>query len=217
MGFDNFDAYELGSSIKHEMMKLTEHPICGACSGNNYTVSVTVESASGCATNYNGESSCMWRCGAIGEFDFGSGDDNVDELLGSALRSCEGFRKVYSVVVVNRGGEIRAVVGKYRHAWIVGRVLGEGMDELVGRVAETFVKVFVNGGKEGGSIHGEFMPVGSDGRIILSFNLLNADPTDWIYDWYGPLFSSPYLFSALFCFLFCYLKHIYMHHDSHFV
>ena len=194
MGFDNLDAYELGSSIRDEMRKLTEHPVCGACSGSNYTVSVTVESASGCARNYNAESSYMWRCGAIGEldFDFGSGsdDDGVDEFLGSVLGSCEGLRKVYSVVVVNRGGEIRAVVGKYRHGWIVGRVLGEGMDELVARVAETFVKVFVNGGKESGSIHGEFMPVGSDGRIILSFNLLNADPTDWIYDWYGPTFSS---------------------------
>ena len=77
------------------------------------------------------------------------------------------------------------------------------MDELVARVAETFVKVFVNGGKESGWIHGEFMPVGSDGRIILSFNLLNADPTDWIYDWYGPTFSS-----CQRC-----LKHIYIHLD----
>ncbi|CBI18338.3 unnamed protein product, partial [Vitis vinifera] len=124
---------------------------------SNYTVSVTVDSGSGCARNYNAESTCMWRC--------------------------EGFRKVYSVVVVNRGGEVRAVVGKYRHAWIIGGVLEEGMNAMVARVAETFVKVFVNGGKEEGSIHGEFMPVGADGRIVLSFNLLNADPTDWIYGW----------------------------------
>ncbi|PNY16750.1 GPI transamidase component pig-s-like protein [Trifolium pratense] len=27
------------------------------------------------------------------------------------------------------------------------------------------------------------MPVGADGRIVLSFSLLNADPRDWIYDW----------------------------------
>ncbi|PNT51472.2 hypothetical protein POPTR_002G244801v4 [Populus trichocarpa] len=27
------------------------------------------------------------------------------------------------------------------------------------------------------------MPVGADGRIVLSFNLLNADPSDWTYDW----------------------------------
>ena len=145
----------------------------------------------------------MWRCGAIREFDLGGGggdDDGVDEFLGSVLGSCEGFRKVYSVVVVNRGGEVRAVVGKYRHAWIIGGVLEEGMNAMVARVAETFVKVFVNGGKEEGSIHGEFMPVGADGRIVLSFNLLNADPTDWIYGWYGALFSSLHLSKALFFF-----------------
>ena len=184
------------------MKKLTKHPVCGTCSDSNYTVSVTVDSGSGCARNYNAESTCMWRCGAIGEFDLGGGgdDDGVDEFLGSVLGSCEGFRKVYSVVVVNRGGEVRAVVGKYRHAWIVGGVLEEGMNAMVARVAETFVKVFVNGGKEEGSIHGEFMPVGADGRIVLSFNLLNADPTDWIYGWYGALFSSLHLSKALFFF-----------------
>lgn len=46
------------------------------------------------------------------------------------------------------------------------------------------------------------MPVGADGRIVLSFNLLNANPQDWIYDWYGAYYlqiqfalmhSGPYL------------------------
>ena len=43
--------------------------------------------------------------------------------------------------------------------------------------------MFGNGGREEGLIHEEFMPVGADGRIVLSFNLLNANPHDWIYDW----------------------------------
>lgn len=93
-----------------------------------------------------------------------------------------GKEKVYSVVVVNRDEEVRAVVGKYRHAWVVGRV---SEADAVSMVAEIFVKVFVNGGKEEGLIHGEFMPVGADGSIVLSFNLLNADPRNWIYEWYG--------------------------------
>lgn len=75
---------------------------------------------------------------------------------------------------------MRAAVGKYRHGWIVGRVSEE---EAVKKVADVFVKVFVNGGKEEGSISGEFMPVGADGKIVLSFNLLNSDPRDWTYDW----------------------------------
>lgn len=114
-------------------------------------------------------------------------DEAVDEVLESVLGGCSGSNsgsggEVYSVVVVNRGEEVRAVVGKYRHAWIVGRV---SEAEAVSRAAEIFVKVFVNGGKEEGLIHGEFMPVGADGTVVLSFNLLNADPRDWVYDWYG--------------------------------
>ncbi|PKA47425.1 hypothetical protein AXF42_Ash020154 [Apostasia shenzhenica] len=36
--------------------------------------------------------------------------------------------------------------------------------------------VVVAGGK------GEFVPVGLDGSVVLSFNLLNANPNDWVYD-----------------------------------
>ncbi|KAJ1397458.1 Phosphatidylinositol-glycan biosynthesis class S protein [Sesbania bispinosa] len=131
------------------------------------------------------------RCGCGGDYsvsvdwglDFGGNlrgiDEDADELLKSVL-SGYGEGKVYSVVVVKGEEEVRAVVGKYRHAWILGRVSEE---EAVLRVAEIFAKVFVNGGSEEGSIHSEFMPVGADGRIVLSFSLLNADPRDWIYDW----------------------------------
>ena len=49
---------------------------------------------------------------------------------------------------------------------------------------DTIFETHVNGGKEEGFIHGEFMPVGADGRIVLSFNLLNSNPHDWVYDWY---------------------------------
>lgn len=152
-------ADDLQSAISDRVPKLTSQtPHC------DYTISVSVGSD------------------AIRAVDFDRGDDEaVDELLESALGGSAGERKVYSVVVVNRDEDVRAVVGKYRHAWISGRV---SEAEAVSRVAEIFVKVFVNGGKEEGLIHGEFMPVGADGRIVLSFNLLNADPRDGVYyDW----------------------------------
>uniref|UniRef100_A0A803PG44 GPI transamidase component PIG-S n=1 Tax=Cannabis sativa TaxID=3483 RepID=A0A803PG44_CANSA len=130
------------------------------------------------------KSSCPWRCGALSNVDFGGGDDEaVDESLESALGGCSELArggKVYTVVLVNRDEDVRAVIGKYRHAWISGKV---SETAALSRVAEIFVKVFVNGGKEEGSIHGEFMPVGADGKIVLSFNLLNSDPRDGVYDW----------------------------------
>ncbi|MCH95711.1 GPI transamidase component PIG-S-like, partial [Trifolium medium] len=119
----------------------------------------------------------------VNAVDFGGklrgNNEEADESV-KRLVNVYGEEKVYSVVVVNGEEEVKAVVGKYRHAWIVGRVSEE---EAVFRVAEIFAKVFVNGRSEDGVIRNEFMPVGADGRIVLSFSLLNADPRDWIYDW----------------------------------
>jgi phosphatidylinositol glycan class S len=58
--------------------------------------------------------------------------------------------------------------------------------KAVSVIGNVFVKYFMNGGvKEGETSIGkaEFMPVGSDGNVVLSFSLLNADPSDWVYDW----------------------------------
>lgn len=163
------------------MTKLTHQgPQCGTCSPN-HTVSVVLDSDSHCLQSRTG--SCSWKCGAIGAADFGGDEETVDEVLESVVGGCSGSDsggEVYTVVVMNTGEEVRAVVGKYRQAWILGRV---SEAEAVSRAAEIFVKVFLNGGKEEGLIHGEFMPVGADGMVVLSFNLLNADPRDWIYDW----------------------------------
>lgn len=75
------------------------------------------------------------------------------------------------------------MVGKHRHAWIVGRGLLE--EETVKIIGEIFVKMFTRGGRQKEDAEeGEFMPVGLDGSIVLSFSLLNADPNDWVYDWY---------------------------------
>ncbi|KAJ7961544.1 GPI transamidase component PIG-S, related protein [Quillaja saponaria] len=192
VGFDSktsitSSASEIESIILHKMINFTPKASqCGTC-GNNYYVSVVIDSGSNCMQAQNFKPSCSWRCGAISATDFGrelkDNDEGADELLESVLGDCSesGFGgKIYRVVVVNGEEDVRAIVGKYRHAWIVGNVSEE---EAVLRIAEIFVRVFVNGGKEDGLIQGEFMPVGADGRIILSFSLLNADPHDWIYDW----------------------------------
>nr|KYP63456.1 GPI transamidase component PIG-S [Cajanus cajan] len=127
---------------------------------------------------------CHFQAIFIG-FDFKASNADVGAAIARRMSDLSrggdcGGGNAYSVVVVNGEGEVRSVVGKYRHAWIVGRV---GAEEAVGRVAEVFVRVFVNGGDEESSVRSEFMPVGADGRIVLSFSLLNADPRDWIYDW----------------------------------
>ncbi|KAM4070567.1 hypothetical protein ACB094_12G174900 [Castanea mollissima] len=159
VNFNNSNAETLESLIFDELTKLTSNTT-SQCS----TLSVKLVN-----------SGPIWS--VIGAVDFGGDDESIDEALAGVL----GGEKVYSVVVVKgESEEVKGVVGKYRHGWVVGRVLEVDAAE---RAAEMFVKVFVNGGKEEGFIHGEFMPVGADGRIVLSFNLLNSNPHDWVYDW----------------------------------
>lgn len=176
-------ADELGVSIHSHMQKLSgETPFCGTCNIGSNSVSVTLDSLLNCEGD-----SYSWQCRALNEFNFDRNLKNYDEIfddyLKSVLRNGDSG-KVYTVVVVNRDDivGVRAVVGKYRHAWIEGRMTKEA--EVMERIAEIFVKIFVNGGKDDGSIHNEFMPVGADGRVVLSFNLLNADPHGWVYGWY---------------------------------
>ncbi|KAG5017817.1 hypothetical protein JHK85_023953 [Glycine max] len=154
----------VGAAIERKMSDLSHGGDCGGC-GGNYSVSVAVGGGGIDAVYFGGK--------------LRGNDEDADELVKSVV-SEYGGGNMYSVVVVNEEGEVRSVVGKHRHAWIVGRVEEE---EAVWRAAEIFVEVFVNGRDEEGSVRSEFMPVGADGRIVLSFSLLNADPRDWIYDW----------------------------------
>ncbi|KAM7262994.1 hypothetical protein ACFE04_000677 [Oxalis oulophora] len=168
INFDGADQNTLQSSILNEMKLLSSKKSssqCGACSANNYAVSVRVESL-----DY------------YDDVDFGD-DERVDQVLLKEVVGV-GRKKVYTVVVISSGDEKqpRAVVGKYRHAWILGKGLSEEL--VVSRVADIFLGVFVNGGrKDEATIQPGFIPVGADGKIVLSFNLLNADPSDWVYDW----------------------------------
>ncbi|KAL6978805.1 hypothetical protein U1Q18_020472 [Sarracenia purpurea var. burkii] len=179
--FNDWSADKLRSSILGRTRRFTgDEPICGTC-GNNYTVSVIVDSGSECICSKSLESACSWRCGAMIDESLDDklkeDDEFVDDYLESSLKGSESF---YTVVVIKRDQEVRAVIGKHFHAWIMGRV---SETDAVEKIAEIFVKIFVNGGKEEGLIPGEFMPVGADGKVVLSFNLLNSDPHDWIYDW----------------------------------
>ena len=127
-----------------------------------------------------------WRCGSVTSVDSVRGDEVFDELLHSALGGGSGDgMKVYTVVIVESDDEktTRVVIGKHRHAWVVGKV---DEAEAVSLISKVFIKYFMNGGIEEGEAgigKGEFMPVGSDGNVVLSFSLLNADPSDWVYDW----------------------------------
>ncbi|XP_066310525.1 uncharacterized protein [Miscanthus floridulus] len=151
----------------------------------NVSVSVTVESAGGCSSSSSNVDS-GWQCGTVTSADLVIGDEVFDELLHSALGSGGGDgSRVYTVVVVevDDAEGMRIVVGKHRHAWVVGKADEVKAVSVIGKV---FAKYFMNGGIEEGEAgigKGEFMPVGSDGNVVLSFSLLNADPSDWVYDW----------------------------------
>ncbi|KAJ4893078.1 GPI transamidase component PIG-S-related [Raphanus sativus] len=185
VGFRSSDPDRLRSEIQDGIDKLTRGSSqCGSC---NVSLSVTVQSPDEHCSESLPASTCSYRCGVIKRDVLE--DDTVDESLDDVFSGCSGDGgKVYSVVVVNKekgDGVVKAVVGNRRHAWIVGSGLEERFgDVVVARVSEVFVKVFMNGGREDeDSIRGEFMPVGSDGRLLLSFSLLNSNPRDWIYDW----------------------------------
>ncbi|KAL5220615.1 hypothetical protein ABZP36_025328 [Zizania latifolia] len=147
-----------------------------ASTAGNISVSVTVDSVGGCSSSSNVAS--PWRCGAVTTADLVRGDEVFDELLLLALGGggADGMR-VYTVVVVDSDDVegLRIVIGKHRRAWVSVSITGK-----------IFVKYFMNGGieeGEAGILKGKFMPVGSDGNVVLSFSLLNADSSDWVYDW----------------------------------
>ncbi|XP_008797152.4 GPI transamidase component PIG-S [Phoenix dactylifera] len=187
---DRFLADRLESLISEDLVNRTSNdPVCGGC-GKNFSVSVTIDSSAGCVRSSDGAGdACLWRCGVADSSGLGGGDEDVDELLDSALREggeClgSGSGRVYTVVVIEReiGGEgVRVVVGKHRHAWMVGKVSDAEVVSVIGKI---FVEIFMNSGKTIGEMgKGEFMPVGADGGVVLSFSLLNADPSDWVYYW----------------------------------
>ncbi|KAM0862715.1 hypothetical protein ACQ4PT_045093 [Festuca glaucescens] len=161
------------------------HGLPASSTAGSISVSVTVQSGGSCSSRSTIAS--PWRCGSVTTADWVRGDEVFDELLHSALGGggCGDGMKIYTIVIVETDDEkeTRVVIGKHRHAWVVGKVDEAEAVSLIGKV---LIKYFMNGGIEEGETgigKGEFMPVGSDGNIVLSFSLLNADPSDWVYDW----------------------------------
>ncbi|XLR00308.1 hypothetical protein HN51_055090, partial [Arachis hypogaea] len=107
---------------------------------------------SSCAQTEGSEAQCPLKCGKV-IFGGKLSDEDFDEMLKRCLGNVGGGGK--------GGREVRAVVGKYRHAWVLGHILE---DEAASRTAEIFARLFMSGGSEGNSIRSEFMPVGADGR-----------------------------------------------------
>ncbi|CAD5195760.1 unnamed protein product [Musa acuminata subsp. malaccensis] len=192
-GADRTLAARLQSAIAADMGRRAGNRLsCGGC-GRGFAVSVTVDSGEECVSDDGGVAgSCLWTCGAVSLDGSGEDDSAVDELLDSVMRGAGGKEcvdagggRVYTVVVMEKEDveSVRVVVGKHRHAWIVGKV---SETDTVSIISKVFVKYFMNGGKEGRGMEkgiGEFVPVGADGTVVLSFSLLNADPSDWVYDW----------------------------------
>lgn len=138
-------------------------------------MSVTVDSGA------KGGVDGRWNDGALDGIGLSYDDDEaMDEFLFSVIGG--GRSRVYTIIIIlNEEEEVRVVVGKHRNAWVVGRM---SESEILDMVGEIFVKLFIKGGREVAiEGDGEFMPVGLDGSILLSFSLLNSDPNDWIYDW----------------------------------
>ncbi|KAK1669036.1 hypothetical protein QYE76_057195 [Lolium multiflorum] len=173
------------SSLADQLERAISTQPHGLAAGN-ISVSVTVQSDGSCSSS-SSAAAPPWRCGSVTAADSVRGDEVFDELLHSALGGGGGGdrMKVYTVVFVESDDEkgTAVVIGKHRQAWVVGKVDEAEAVSLVGKV---FIKYFLNGGVEEGEAgigKGEFMPVGSDGNVVLSFSLLNADPNDWVYDW----------------------------------
>ncbi|CAA6664078.1 unnamed protein product [Spirodela intermedia] len=184
------DAERLQSLISEELRKTAgsiQGPSCGSCVGN-YSVSVIIDSGKSCVRTGDSGDGCLWQCGAASASALTGEDEHVDELLesvlgrGSLCSSAIGGRIYTAVVGSDNNGDARVLVGKHRHAWITGSISEMNAVTVIGNI---FVKLFMNGGKveETGQGKGDFMPVGSDGSLVLSFSLLNANPNDWVYDW----------------------------------
>lgn len=145
----------------------------------------------------DGSDGCLWQCGSAesGSF-FDGGDEEVDEFFDGILNGDKGRcgsqrgGKVYTMVVVGDGmgstddGKFRVIVGKHRHAWIVGKIQEMAAVRVASKV---FVEVFMHGWMDSNGMddwkNEASIPIGSDGSVTLSFSLLNANPRDWVYEW----------------------------------
>lgn len=183
----------------------------------DFGVRVTLDAEDSCISVGREDDGQYWRCGLAKSglhrvVDLHD-DDRLDEFLWSfseGQNSSTGGR--YTLVVIGReAGDVgiqsgmhqnahvhgRTVVGKHRHAWMTGVDLSlPGFEDgVASRIAEVAMTYFRNGGRASKAGRAEedqvaSMPLSADGEAILSFSLLNANPEDWIFDWYATQFSK---------------------------
>ena len=200
-----------GSSLKKVAESFRQH-----AQDFDLGVRVTLDAEDSCISVGSEDDGQYWRCGLAKSglhtvVDLHD-DDRLDEFLWSfseGQNSSTGGR--YALVVIgseageevglqsgmhqNAHGNGRIVVGKHRHAWMtgVGFSLPGFEDVVASRAVEVAVTYFKNGGRASKSGRSEedqvaSMPLSADGEAILSFSLLNANPEDWIFDWYATQF-----------------------------
>ncbi|BBN15437.1 GPI-anchor transamidase subunit S [Marchantia polymorpha subsp. ruderalis] len=76
------------------------------------------------------------------------------------------------------------VVGKYRHAWIIGDFNSSTVEsEVVPRIGDVALTFLRGSRSASGRSKARNLPLSAEGEAILSFSLLNADPDTWIFDW----------------------------------
>lgn len=138
-----------------------------------------------------GSENGMWRRAAgglytilnINELYHGS-KSFLKSLIDKQERPESGFRAAFP------HSQSKTVIGKYRHAWVRGNNKDYFIpDYELTKMSDIAVRFFMNGGsyqhQNGISTEekGETLPLAADGKAILSFSLLNAEPSDWIFDW----------------------------------
>lgn len=138
---------------------------------------------------------------AVDEFLYNFSRESFTDTGGASWRNSESG--IYTVLSIKNLGysklgftqensplTSRAVIGKYRHAWYL-RSTEDSLitDEEISLMSNIVVSFFMNGGLYDDSSEmpmeesDETLPLAADGKAILSFSLLNAEPSDWIYDW----------------------------------
>jgi phosphatidylinositol glycan class S len=192
---------------------VTEHNSSyGGCT-TSFGVTASLHQGRRCWRVGDPEGVPVWPCGLgnLELYDDANSNNALDDYLNSYSYEAQTHSKdhlstnvrtgIYTILSINKlvhgvtdGYNVhqpfKAVIGKYRHAWILGNrqenMVGE---EEISLMSDIAVRFFMNGGsfqyqnKVTVEEKGSSIPLAADGRAILSFSLLNAQPKDWIFDW----------------------------------
>ncbi|XP_002986510.2 GPI transamidase component PIG-S [Selaginella moellendorffii] len=159
-------------------------------------VAVTLDAKGLCLHKRGGDrAKPLWECGRVPDSLHSQDSTSIDESLKDYIGEDRAGK--YTILVLldgelSQGGGAEAVVGKYRHAWVVFPPSLLGNDEQLTRIISETAGVLLAGGKSATAV-AKTMPLAADGSAILSFSLLNADPENWIFNWDFDSVESQYL------------------------